>query len=93
MFNIGFSKAFKEIAEVGSLMLIGMCVVLFGVILSIVLWAMFADSQSPNLATLKKNAWFCSEKHTEIYTTYVKSGNSTVPVTNTRIVCDQYNRK
>lgn len=64
-----------------------------GVILSIVPWAIFADSQSSDLATLKKNAWFCSEKHSEVYTTYVKSGNSTVPITNTRIVCDQYNRK
>ena len=29
MLDIDFSKAFKEIAEAGSLTLIGMCVVLF----------------------------------------------------------------
>lgn len=29
VFNIDFSKVFKEIAEVGSLVMIGLCVVLF----------------------------------------------------------------
>lgn len=29
MFNIDFSKAFKEMTEVGSLVMIGLCVVLF----------------------------------------------------------------
>lgn len=55
-------------------------------------WAFIADIQSPNLATLKKGQWVCSQSHQVTSTTYVKSGSVLVPVTNTNRVCDQYRR-
>lgn len=55
-------------------------------------WLMYADTQSPVLATLHKNAWQCGASHTETTTTYVKSGNVLVPMTTQHQVCDQYVR-
>jgi len=55
-------------------------------------WAFIKQGASPDLATLKKNEWVCTEAHYVTTTTYVKSGSVLVPVTSRSEVCDQYNR-
>lgn len=47
---------------------------------------------SPILATLKKSEWECTASHTERYTTTMLIGKITVPMQNTRTVCDRYER-
>lgn len=43
---------------------------------------------------LRKTEWFCSARHTEVVTTYVSNGNNgMMPIVNSYVVCDQYNRK
>ena len=64
-----------------------------GCLLAVLPWAFISEAQSSDLATLKKNEWFCSQSHPVTTTTYVKSGSVMVPVTSTHQVCDQYNRR
>ena len=56
-------------------------------------WIIYADIQSPNLAILKKNEWFCSQKHSVVTTTIIPSGKIMIPITSVHDVCDQYSRK
>lgn len=70
------------------------CVALpIGVLLAVLPWAAIEDASSPDLVTLKKNAWFCSASHTVVTTTMVASGKVMVPVTTSHQVCDRYDRR
>lgn len=51
-------------------------------------WAFIHDSQSPDLATLKKGQWACTGSHDE--TTMILVGKVIVP--QHRTVCDAYSR-
>lgn len=64
-----------------------------GCFLATLPWTLIAQEQSPDLATLKKNEWFCTAHHTVVTTTMVMSGKVMVPVTSSHQVCDQYNRR
>jgi len=55
-------------------------------------WAMWEDSKDTQLH-LNKTEWVCMDSHVVPITTYVKSGNVMVPITNYHRVCDEYRRK
>jgi hypothetical protein len=62
------------------------------VIVGILPWAAYADSQDPHIS-LNKTEWVCTARHSMTTTTFVMSGKVMVPITSTHQVCDQYNRK
>lgn len=64
-----------------------------GCLIAVLPWAFIAEQRSPDLATLKKNEWFCSSSHTVVTTTMVMSGKVMIPVTQSHQVCDQYQRR
>jgi hypothetical protein len=49
--------------------------------------------KSETLATLKKQDWECSKTKQVVYTTFIQSGNTTVPITNVQNRCVQYSAK
>ena len=42
---------------------------------------------------LRKDQWACTASHVETFVTYQKVGDIDVPITNTTVVCDQWNRR
>lgn len=63
-----------------------------GCLIAVLPVALIEESQSPDLATLKKNEWVCSASHSVSTTTYVKSGSVMVPVTSRHQECDVYSK-
>lgn len=80
----------NETALCLALLLIGwpLCIVI-----GILPWMVYAENQSPDLATLKKNEWTCSQSHTVVTTTMIMAGKTMVPVVTSHQECDQYNKK
>ena len=52
-------------------------------------WALLDRAGRPDLATLKKLEWHCTDSHQEV--TVVTTGRVVVPINQS--VCDQYERK
>jgi hypothetical protein len=66
---------------------VGFCVII-GLVVVGLIYGGIDYVQGPDLATLKKSEWYCSDSHSE--TTYVMSGKVLVPITSD--VCDEYSR-
>lgn len=42
---------------------------------------------------LRKDRWACTQRHTEVVTTYAPNGNGgMMPIVSSNVVCDQYTR-
>lgn len=54
-------------------------------------YALWSESKDPKF-TLNKVDWECARSHLETYSSFIMAGKVMVPKTNTRTVCDQYNR-
>lgn len=61
-------------------------------LLAIMPWAFIAQTQSPNLAVLKKNEWVCTETRTETTMMPVATGRTTTIVPTIHSVCIVYAR-
>jgi len=53
--------------------------------------AVVVDSKRPGFE-LKKADWNCTESHQHIWTQFIQSGKTTVPVIHTDTVCDNWKR-
>lgn len=88
----GFINLWMENDKALSLLLL--CIVWpLCIILAFIPWQFYIQEKSPDLVTLKKNEWFCSQQHSEVTTSMIMTGKVMVPVTTTHEVCDQYNRR
>lgn len=55
-------------------------------------WAFWSEQSSPDLVTLKKDAWACVASHTETTMVPISTGKTTTMVPQMHSVCDQYGR-
>jgi hypothetical protein len=55
-------------------------------------WAIYDEATSEKFY-LRKDQWACTASHLEETTTFVKSGNTDIPITSYTTVCDQWSRR
>lgn len=63
-----------------------------GVILGLIPWAIYEDATSPDLTTLKKGEWVCTETRVVNSMMAVSTGKTTTVVPTTRSECINYGR-
>jgi hypothetical protein len=55
-------------------------------------WMFLEDASSPNLATLKKGEWVCTNSHTVVTGVPISTGKTTTIMPQSHKVCDSYTR-
>jgi len=88
-FSFGLEKYDREYGMSAALLLL---IWPLGCFMAFLPWMAMDAAASPNLETLKKAEWACSESHTETRRGAVSTGKITIPTTTHLTVCDQYNR-
>jgi hypothetical protein len=61
-----------------------------GAVMAVLPWGFIQDSQSPDLAVLKKGQWACTATRLETTLMPISTGKSTILVPTTHSVCIAY---